>query len=166
MQIDLRDVIASPNECLPIDYIIDLSGEEINFDFPFKQPIHVAGTLKNKSEVYYLDVDAVIQIDTTCGRCGNAAHKTKTQPISLVLAQSVSGDGSDDIIVVGGEKFDLDEIIREEIILDTDMVTLCDENCKGLCPKCGQNLNEKDCGCTTSEIDPRLAKLTQLLQDI
>lgn len=166
MLIDLRDVIASPNECLPIDYSIDLSGEEINFDFPFKQPVHVVGTLKNKSEVYYLDVDAIIHIDTICGRCGNAANKIKTQHISLVLAQSISSQGSDDIIVIGGEKFELDDIIREEIILDTDMVTLCDENCKGLCPKCGQNLNEKECGCDTREIDPRLAKLTQLLQDI
>lgn len=165
MKINLRDVLASEEQCLPLDYSIDFSGEEINFEFPLQKPIHVVGTLQNKSDVFYLDVTVDMAINTHCARCGILVDKQRTLDVSLVIAQSVCGDGADDIIVVGFEPFELNDVIREEIILNMDMVTLCGESCKGLCPKCGQNLNETQCACDLRELDPRLAKLNQLLQD-
>ena len=45
------------------------------------------------------------------------------------------------------------------------MRVLCSEDCKGLCPKCGRDLNEGECGCDLKEPDPRLAVLAQLLHD-
>ena len=74
-------------------------------------------------------------------------------------------DAAEDVYEVNGDSFELDEIIREQLILNMDMTVLCREDCKGLCPKCGRNLNEGDCGCDRTEIDPRLAKLKQLLKE-
>ena len=51
------------------------------------------------------------------------------------------------------------------IILAFPMRLLCDEDCPGLCPKCGKPKREGECGCPTREIDPRLAVLATLLQD-
>ena len=45
------------------------------------------------------------------------------------------------------------------------MAVLCREDCKGLCPKCGANLNRGECGCSRREIDPRLAVLQRILED-
>ena len=57
----------------------------------------------------------------------------------------------------------LDEILIPELLLDMEMTVLCREDCKGLCPKCGKNLNDGDCGCDRREIDPRLAVLQEFL---
>ena len=58
---------------------------------------------------------------------------------------------------------DLDEELREALILSFPMRILCDEDCPGLCPKCGKPKREGECGCPTREIDPRLAILQTLL---
>ncbi|MFQ3534979.1 MAG: DUF177 domain-containing protein [Aggregatilineales bacterium] len=57
---------------------------------------------------------------------------------------------------------DLAPLLRQEIILETPITLLCKPNCLGLCPECGQNLNEGLCSCQTEAIDPRLAALKAL----
>jgi DUF177 domain-containing protein len=57
---------------------------------------------------------------------------------------------------------DLTELILETVILDYPRYLKCSEDCKGLCPLCGCNLNEKSCNCRQQQIDPRWAKLTEL----
>jgi uncharacterized protein len=59
-----------------------------------------------------------------------------------------------------GKTIDLDQIVREQVLLALPVTVLCREDCKGLCTTCGQDLNEKDCGHSEKkEIDVRLAKL-------
>jgi uncharacterized protein len=66
--------------------------------------------------------------------------------------------------VVGENGFiDLAPLIRELSILALPIQPLCQPDCQGLCQECGQNLNEGDCDCQDDDIDPRLAKLRQLL---
>lgn len=166
MLLNLRDVLASENLCVSFDYTMDLREEEFYGEHPFQQPIHVQGKLENKADVFYLRAQVVAPVDTHCARCGVPVQVQKELEIDLVIASSLSNEeGSDDIYVVEGETFDLDGIIREELILNMDMTVLCSEDCKGLCPRCGKNLNEGDCGCGRTEVDPRLAKLTQLLKE-
>ena len=62
-----------------------------------------------------------------------------------------------------GEEADLDEILNAAFVLNMDSQLLCREDCKGLCSRCGKDLNEGPCGCK-QEIDPRLAVLAQLLE--
>ncbi len=61
--------------------------------------------------------------------------------------------------VFDGKVIDLEPIVREQVLLALPMNALCREDCGGLCMKCGQNLNEKQCGCDTKFVDPRFAKL-------
>ncbi len=58
---------------------------------------------------------------------------------------------------------DLAPLVREQYFLGIPMQPLCKEDCQGLCMECGQNLNERDCGCEEDDIDPRLAALRELL---
>ena len=62
-----------------------------------------------------------------------------------------------------GPRIDLAEMIREQLYLVIPMKRLCREDCRGLCPRCGTNRNEKDCGCSLEDQDPRLASLGKLL---
>jgi uncharacterized protein len=61
--------------------------------------------------------------------------------------------------VFDGKVIDLEPIVREQVLLSLPMSAVCREDCRGLCVKCGQNLNEKQCGCDTTFVDPRLAVL-------
>jgi uncharacterized protein len=61
-----------------------------------------------------------------------------------------------------GKTIDLDPIIREQVLLALPVSVLCREDCKGLCTVCGQDLNEKDCGCERKVVDVRLAKLRDI----
>jgi uncharacterized protein len=61
-----------------------------------------------------------------------------------------------------GDRLDLTELIKEQILLSLPMQPLCSKECKGLCLKCGKDLNEESCTCDIKEIDPRLAILKKL----
>lgn len=61
-----------------------------------------------------------------------------------------------------GKVIDLEPIVREQVLLALPMSAVCREDCSGLCVKCGQNLNEKECGCDTTFVDPRLAALKNI----
>lgn len=61
-----------------------------------------------------------------------------------------------------GKQIDLDPIFREQMLLALPMNALCREDCQGLCPQCGQNLNQARCGCQTQWEDPRWAALKSL----
>jgi DUF177 domain-containing protein len=61
-----------------------------------------------------------------------------------------------------GDKFDLNEMIREQVLIDLPMNPICREDCKGLCVKCGADLNFGDCGCGDDNLDPRFETLKVL----
>jgi uncharacterized protein len=61
-----------------------------------------------------------------------------------------------------GRKIDLDPIVKEQVLLALPVSVLCKDECQGLCPQCGQNLNEAECGCERKVVDPRLAVLKSI----
>ncbi|RKP55410.1 DUF177 domain-containing protein [Cohnella endophytica] len=65
----------------------------------------------------------------------------------------------DDAVPVSEERIDLVPFLAEEFVVQLPYAPLCKEDCKGLCPECGSNLNEQSCGCNTEKIDPRMAAL-------
>ena len=66
------------------------------------------------------------------------------------------------VAVFDGEAIDVDEIVKEQIVLAVPTRMLCREDCKGICPECGMDRNTGDCSCTTEDIDPRWAALKNL----
>ena len=67
--------------------------------------------------------------------------------------------------VFDGETIDLDELVREQVLLAMPSRALCGEDCKGLCPVCGQDRNQNPCDCHSQEIDPRWAGLKAVMSD-
>jgi uncharacterized protein len=68
-----------------------------------------------------------------------------------------------DLSVFDGEAIDLDELVREELLLAVPTHLLCQENCKGVCPTCGVDRNTTDCVCGGDDVDPRWAGLKELV---
>jgi uncharacterized protein len=82
----------------------------------------------------------------------------------IELDEQFSGSDLDDeeVNLITGGKIDFTPVLINAILLHIPMKTVCDENCKGICPQCGQNLNEKRCSCDDQDIDPRFAILESL----
>jgi len=66
------------------------------------------------------------------------------------------------VSVFDGEAIDVDEIVKEQILLAVPTRTLCRPDCKGICPDCGIDKNTGDCNCGATEVDPRWAALKNL----
>ena len=66
------------------------------------------------------------------------------------------------VAVFDGEAIDVDEIVKEQVLLTVPTRVLCREDCKGICPECGVDKNTGECNCVTNEIDPRWAALKDL----
>ena len=81
----------------------------------------------------------------------------------IASSADVSPD-NDDYIIIEDKKLDVLPSVEEQIMLEMPSKTLCKEDCRGLCYKCGKNLNEGDCSCEKHEVDPRLAILKTLLK--
>lgn len=69
-----------------------------------------------------------------------------------------------DLTIFDGEVIDVDALIAEELLLAVPDHLLCKDDCKGICPVCGSDRNAADCGCDTSEVDPRWAGLKELVK--
>lgn len=162
MIFDLEPIFAGGQEMLPVDYSIDFSEVELDGVQPFTQPIRVAGEFRNRADVVYVDVTARFTLDLFCDRCAAPMRRDFAVPVRHVLVRELYDERSDDLICVDSVRFDLDELVSDDIFLSLPTKFLCREDCKGLCPRCGQNLNEGSCSCKKA-VDPRLEGLLQFL---
>ena len=91
-------------------------------------------------------------------------HREMDIPIDVVLVTELANEENEDewVFPLEADTADLDDIVRTVFVLNMDSKLLCKEDCKGLCCRCGKNLNDGPCGCQ-KELDPRFAALKQLL---
>ncbi len=165
MILDLKRIFATENSVLEINHTLDMSDVDFMGNNPLKKPINITGCVSNKASVVSLVLNIEYIFDAPCDRCGVDAAHNHTVTVDKLLATAIERQESDTIITVPDMKLDVDEFVYSEVILDLPSKHLCNGNCKGICFKCGKNLNEGECGCTTKEVDPRLAKLMELLDN-
>ena len=165
MIIDLKRIFVNENSSLPIEYSLDMSNVDFSGCYPLKKPVEIKGSVTNKASLVKLDAAVTYIYEADCDRCGVYTAKKHTLHIQKSLAPSIEGEESDSILLTPDMKLDLDELVYSEVIVSLPMKHLCNEGCKGICPKCGKNLNEGKCGCPEKEIDPRLSALADLLNN-
>ncbi len=164
MIIDLKHIFVTDNSVLPLMYALDLSHIDYMGEYPLKKPVEIKGEITNKASLIRLEAEISFEFDAPCDRCGTRTAKKHTLTVSKSLATSIEGEESDTIITVPDMKLDLDELLYTETVTNLPMKHLCSDQCKGICSKCGKNLNEGECGCSKKEIDPRLQTLADLLK--
>ena len=107
------------------------------------------------------------EIVLPCGRCLREARVAVDLPLHVVVGpEELGGEDSLDeeieYFTHDGQTVKLGEFLREALILTVPMAPLCRADCKGLCPVCGTDRNERACGCDTCVVDPRLTPLKDL----
>ena len=165
MTLDLRRIFANDNSSLSIEGSLDMSNVDVAAGFPLKKPVRYFGSVSNESSVVTLNLRIDFEFTAPCDRCGVLTSECHSATIDKSLATSLERQESDTIIVVPDMQLEVDELVYSEVILNLPSKHLCREDCKGLCIKCGKNLNEGDCGCDFSEPDPRFEKLRDLLNN-
>lgn len=164
MKLDLKPLAQQPGGVLPFELRMDLSGTEWDGARPFVQPVHVEGQVRNRAGALELKARLGTLLSLTCDRCAKPFEREKTVEYETLLAFELANGESGDIVLLNGDgELELDELMREVFLLEMDTKNLCSEDCKGLCPGCGVDLNVEPCRCKR-EPDPRWAKLTQLLE--
>ena len=162
MRLDLRSIIHVPGASLPFQFELDLSQLDFYGEKPFVHPVRVSGTVRNMADALLLEGTAETTLELVCDRCLKPFSQALRLPVSTLLAEELEDEESDDIILLEDGAVDLEDLARTAFILDMDTKTLCSEDCKGICPGCGVDLNQGTCTCK-KEVDPRLAVLAKLL---
>ena len=164
MLIDVKPILHTPGGERTFQFELDLSDMEFAGRYPISRPVIVEGVVRNRAEVLSLELTAHTTLDAVCDRCGKEFLQEKAVSYGCILAEELQNEEDDEILLLEDGKVDVGELAREAFILDMDTKTLCSEDCKGLCPGCGVNLNREPCRCK-KQVDPRLAKLASLLQE-
>lgn len=164
MKLDLKQVAREPGASLPFDFELDMSRFEWNGERPVSGPVHVEGRVRNMAGALVLNAKLSARLSLVCDRCTKPFSREKTAEYETLLSDQLENGENDEIVLLDKDmQLDLDELMGDVFILDLDTKNLCSEDCRGICPGCGVDLNEGTCRCK-KEIDPRLAKLAQLLE--
>ena len=164
MLLDIKKVFQNVGETLEVDHEVSMQNVEIDGIYPFKAPVKIKAIATNKASLVGLDIITEFNYVRPCDRCLETVDRVMSYKFNHKLAVELNNDDSDDYIQAPDFKIDIDELVTTDIILQLPSKYLCSEGCRGLCPSCGQNLNNGDCGCNDKQIDSRLEQLKQLLE--
>ena len=167
MLLCLTKLIDQPGQSVPFETALDLSDLDFGGSRPAVQPLRAEGQVRNTAGVLVLTARLTTTLSCVCDRCTRQFDLPWAQDVQAVLTADEDADEDGDEWVfplVEEDCADLDDILTTAFVFGMPAKLLCSEDCKGLCPTCGADLNEGPCGCT-KPVDPRLAALAQLLTD-
>ncbi len=164
MRLGLSDIIHSPGASVSFSDSVDLSDLQYGTSYPVSEPVMVSGTVRNTADVLMMKGRITTRIHGVCDRCAADFTQDVDIPVDVVLVEELANEDSEDewVFPLEADSADLDDIVRTVFVLNMDSKLLCKPDCKGLCCRCGKNLNDGPCGCQ-KELDPRFAALRQLL---
>ena len=165
MLLGLSKIIDCPGASVPFSTRVDLSDLCYGVSYPVSEPVLAEGVVKNTAGVLMMTGEVSTCIHGICDRCAANFDREVSFPIEVVLVTEMANEENEDewVFPLEGDSADLDDIVRTVFVLNLDSKLLCREDCKGLCCRCGRNLNDGPCACQ-KELDPRFAALEQLLE--
>ena len=165
MMLGLSKIIETPGASVPFSTSVDLSDLCYGVSYPVTEPVIAEGMVRNTAGVLVMTGSVRTCLHGTCDRCASEFDREIDFPIDVVLVTELANEENEDewVFPLEGDSADLDDIVRTVFVLNLDSKLLCSEDCKGLCHRCGKNLNNGPCNCQ-KELDPRFAALKQLLE--
>ena len=168
LRVDLRELargpVATTGELAPADPLFE------GLDLALAEPVRVTGRLQATGEGrYYWHGDVRTAVAGECRRCLRTLAVPVRADVGALFSRDADVLADPDTYALAGDarEIDLRGAIREELLLAAPRFVLCRDDCRGLCPRCGQDLNAGPCGCAPQS-DPRwsaLASLREKLRD-
>lgn len=161
MRLDLRSVFETEGSKKEIREELDEREYELFGVKPFVERISVRGEAANRAGVVTLSVQVSFPLRVACDRCLEEFTRQYDYSFHHTLVRQLQDEWQDYILVEDGV-LNLEELILSDILLELPTKLLCKEECKGLCPHCGCNLNHQSCDCNKAYHDPRWDVLNTL----
>ena len=155
--------VYQPEELNPVDDRVQLAA-----------PAEVKGKVRLSGNEVFVNGHIDTRARVECDRCLQPVELPVSADFTLEYITGSEYESSEvaelteaemSVSVFGGKAIDVDEIVKEQVLLAVPTRMLCREDCKGICPQCGIDKNTGDCQCVTEDIDPRWAALKNLSSD-
>jgi uncharacterized protein len=158
MKVDISDITRFNGASSKIEFEETLPMSEPVGGYFLDGSVKFDGTISNLNGIMELDGRLKVGYSASCYRCLNGI---KGQ-IDIRLKENFVNDSKYaeeiDAYVYEGKLLETEKAFFDNIILNLPMKQVCSRDCKGLCPKCGINLNKEECNCRDDSIDSRLTK--------
>lgn len=170
MKLNVKNFLQSQDHKMEIEGdILDNITEYDTSNMGLIFPISYKGIIFNLGSEILLDLFVNYKYNTLCDRCikpMEAEVESHLEAYFLVDSDmEISNEDVEYFELSDGEIL-IDDIVISQVITSMPIKNLCDEDCKGLCPTCGKDLNEESCGCeSASNVDIRFEKLLNLFND-
>ena len=165
MLLSLAKIIDRPGGM--VEFTTELNLQDMTFggSSPVTETVTANGSVRNTAGVLILNGEVSTTLHGICDRCAREFERQVTFPVEAVLVTELASEENEDqwTFLLENDCADLEDIFTTAFVLNMDSKLLCSEECKGLCFRCGKNLNDGPCDCQP-EIDPRFAALKQLLK--
>jgi len=169
MIIDLTELLSNEGKVREVeaeysaDYFKSAYGRYQVID---KKPLSIKLTnIGNKSIL--IETEIILKLIIPCDRCLTEvthAFDIEVSKEANLNDTDVNDEDSEEMSYLVDGKLDVDKLVYEELLVNLPAKTLCKETCKGLCKKCGKNLNFNNCDCDTEDLDPRMAKIRDIFR--
>lgn len=171
MLIDLSRVLT--HEGKKLNMTIEPSGGSYVCEmgsFPYVGKNSVSLTIAHtENQVIRLEGEGTITVLIPCSRC----LENVEVPISIEISEEIDMkltdqeriESLDESSYIQDKQLDTEKLLHNEILIRWPMRVLCKEDCKGICSRCGANLNQGSCDCDTADLDPRMAVITDIFKN-
>ena len=161
MKWNVQALFTGEQDRMPIRDTLDLSEWEFQGNCPLRRPVEVEGEAVSAGGVVMLKAEVRYRFEAPCDRCLAPIVRDGCFRAEHILVTSAEDSDNDAFIVLENFQLNLDELVEDDLWLELPSKRLCREDCRGLCPHCGQDLNRGTCGCSSKAADPRLEVLKQ-----
>ena len=164
MKINVKRLLNGEITTQRFEYEFPIKFEDSGYTFP--ENAHVCGEIRNAGGYIPLTATCKLTVRGACARCLKPVTEELEIEFSRTVAASLEEDDeNDEYLLVTEDHIDVGEPIEDETVLSLPARLLCSEDCKGLCPKCGADLNLGKCDCPEHDPDPRWAALKKLFDN-
>lgn len=141
---------------------------EVQRTFRFTGPIQIQLHLSRSGKIILMRSRVAAQVEWICARCLTPFSRTLTSEFKTSLKPKPDGPPPEEVELnredletkfYEGEEIDVTPLVQDQILLTLPAKAICKEECRGLCPRCGQNLSRGTCQCSGKVADPRFAPL-------
>jgi uncharacterized protein len=163
MKINIRDLDDGIHEVAGVIKPGEIDLAEPEF---YPEDLRIQAIVDRLEDIFRIKIRISTKARYVCDRClTDFQHDFDDlyEQIYQIGSGTLDEDDEVEFLPENATEIDISKAIRDAIILARPMQLLCSEGCKGLCPNCGTDLNQKTCTCAGERIDPRLAKLKSLL---
>ena len=164
MKVDVSDIVGNNGASMGISIEEEPPEREPVKGYYLDGKLLFKGTITNRDNILLLDGNLKTTYKSECYRC----LKPVGGALDIVVKENFTNSDDaeqNDMYYFNGKILDIGKALIDNIILNLPMKQLCSADCKGLCSKCGGNLNDSICDCSNDEIDPRMEGLKDFFKN-